>query len=330
MRRVAVACLLAAWPLGGCGDNADPCGYVDPIETFKNIWSLQLAVDDTHIYFSDYDIDGDGTHLVLREPLAGGGVQALGIRSAAAVFGRGLALDGRFLYWASTSTEGSSSLFASPIAGGAPLFLSTLPDCAPSGIAVDGTTSYAGTVACGDVPSSILAVAGDGTTSTVWTSTVDQGDVRELAAASGTLFFSTTTGVFALRAGVLEILAGHPGFHLEVHDQTLYYSTDEGIFSVPVAGGDRVRLYSYPAGATDIGSFGIEGTDLYLAESGHMLLSRSPADTPRVVVENLGRGVGPIVARGGWAYWSVLFMPEAITDFGSFSGGVFRVLRPCD
>lgn len=324
MRSVALACLLAA-----CGDNADPCGFVDPVETFRNVWSLHLAVDATHVYFSDYDVDGYGTNLVIREPRAGGPIQSLGTPRPDATFGRGLALDDTNLYWASID-ESITSFVASPIAGGMPFLYGALPGCTPSGIAIDAGFAYAGTIGCNEQPSAITAFSRvDSTKSTIWTSAESQGDVRDLAAGGGALFFTTTTGVFALRGTSLELLDGKPGDHVEVHDATLYYSTDEGIFSMPVAGGERVRLYTYPAGATETGSFGVDGDDLYFAESGHMLLATG-AGQPRVVVEHLGEGVGPIVARDGWAYWSVLFMPGVGGTFDSFSGGVFRVLRPCD
>lgn len=332
MRCVALACLLAA-----CGDNADSCGFVDPIETYRNIWSLQLAVDATHVYFSDYDVDGDGTQLVIAEPHAGGPIDPVGIRPPASTFGRGLAVNERYVFWASTNEEAASSFFASPLDGGSTLLLAPLPACAPSGITYDADFLYAGTLSCEDgssdvIPSSVVAVDRDaGTGTTVWTSAEGQGDVRDLATGGGALFIATSTGVYALRGTALELLDGHPGRHVEVHDETLYYSTDEGIFELPVTGGDRVRHYTYPADATEIGSFALDGTDLYFAESGHMYLAASIADAPRMIVENLGRGVGPIVARDGWAYWSVLFVPEVMgNDFDTFAGGVFRVLRPCD
>lgn len=324
MRSVAVACLVAA-----CGDNADPCGYVDPIVTFRNVWSLQLAADATHVYFSDYDVDGYGSQLVIREPRAGGPIQALGNPRPGSTFGRGFALDGAFLYWATIDRESVTSFFASPLEGGMPLLFGTLTSCAPSGVAVDAELAYAGTLGCNDRPSAIAAFPRrGGAASTIWTST--DSDVRELATGGGALFFTTTAGVFALRGTALETLDGTAGYHVEVHDATLYYSTDEGIFSMPVTGGDRVRLYTYPAGATEIGSFGVDGSDLYFAESGRMRLATGTGEAARVVVENLGKGVGPIVARDGWAYWSVLFMPDTLGDLYTFSGGVLRVLRPCD
>ena len=224
MRPVALVALLAA-----CGDNGDPCGYVDPIESFKNIWSLQLAVDATHIYSSDYDVDGEGTALVIREPLAGGPIQALGVRPTNQTFGRGVALDNTYLFWSAINDEASSSFFASPIAGGMPLLLAPLPACAPSGVAIDARFAYAGTLGCNDLPSSVIAVeSATGTRSVVWTSEPSQGDVRALATGGGALFIGISTALFALRDGTLETLAGSPTHHLEVHEDTLYYSTDEG------------------------------------------------------------------------------------------------------
>jgi len=58
---------------------------------------------------------------------------------------------------------------------------------------------------------------------------------------------------------------------------------------------------------------------VYLAEGGE----------PMSIVGDMGRAITHIVARDGAAYWPTLAQPDSIAVLGTFSGGVFRVNRPC-
>lgn len=323
MRRVALALLVAT----GCGDNGPSCGYVDILLGLRNVWAPQFAVDDNYVYYSDYDVDGYGTQLVLRMNNAGGGIRALATRPAFETeLGVGFAVDATGLYWTASSAATGFSLYASPIAGGETLELATLPPCAPFAVATNATEAFAGSTSCDDLPSRVTAVTlTDHQSRVAWTAGQFDGDVRALAATADTLYVGTTVALFAVRASGPQVVNADGAVrHIEVHDGVVYYSVEDvGIY----AGGDRI--YTYDAATKGEGEFSLDGDDLYVAEPPRMMFQTLTDRHPRVVVQNLGDRA-TIVAHGGYAYWSALVQPGAPGGLDTFSGGISRVTRPCD
>ncbi|HSD85871.1 MAG TPA: hypothetical protein VLB44_00095 [Kofleriaceae bacterium] len=333
MRRVAVLLALVA----GCGDNGPQCGYVDVVVGGRNVWAPMFAVDDRYMYYADYDLDGFGTQLLLRGSRDGGQLRALAQRPYGESFGEGVAVDASAIYWTGTSELTGNSLYASPIAGGETIELAVLPACVPFGVATNGVEVFAGSVSCdttaGYEPSRVTAVSlTTGEVRVAWTAGLYDGDVRTLATAGDTLFIGTSIGVFAVRPSGTEVLAaGNAVRHLEVHGDQLFYSVeDEGLYMTPVAGGAKLRLYSYAMATEHEGQFAIDGDDVYIAEPPNLMLLTLSDRTPRPIVDTMGAPGGLIAARDGYAWWSTLVMANATGGFDTFSGGIERVTRPCD
>jgi hypothetical protein len=327
MRRVAIVAAALAG-LTACGDNGPACGHVELLVGDRNIWSPMFAVDDRFIYYADYDIDGDGTALVIRGSREGGGLQALGQLAYGETFGNGLAYDDLNVYWTGSTDEQSYfRLLVSPRAGGSAFPVLDL-SCVPFGVTASASNVYVGMAACGTHTSRVIALS---TGQPAWTAGANDGDVRALATSGDTLFIGTSIALFAVRpSGTDVITAGNPIRHLEVHDDQLYYGMEhDGIYRTPVGGGPRERLYAYDPEGERQGAFSVEGDDLYVAEPPHMLFVPLGSRTPQILVNDLG-SVSEIVARDGHAYWSALVFPNSPGGLDTFSGAIARVARPCD
>lgn len=322
MRPVALALLVAT----ACGDNRPSCGYVEILLGLRNVWAPQFAVDDNGVYYSDYDVDGYGTQFLLRMNHTGGGLRALATRPPFLTeFGSGLALDATHAYWTGSSAVGYS-FYSSPIAGGETSQLAQLTTCAPFGVAVNSTEMFAGTEGCDDEPSKVYAVArADKATRVVWSAGIFDGDVRALAATEDTLYIGTTIALFAVHTtGTQVINADGAVRHIEIHNGEPVYSVED--YGVYVG---RDRVYTYDVTTKGEGAFSLDGDDLYVAEPPRMMYTTLTSQSPRVAVQNMGV-VGKIVAHDGHAYWSAVVMPGSVGAFGTFSGGISRVERPCD
>jgi hypothetical protein len=322
MRYVALALLLAA-----CGDNEPACGHVEVLVGEHNIWSPMFAVDDRFIYYADYDIDGDGTALLIRGSRDGGGLQALGQLPYGETFGNGLAYDDNYVYWTGSSDQQTYfKLFASPRAGGSASPIAYL-SCVPFGITASATSLFVGVAGCDSETSRVLSASGE----PVWTAGMNDGEVRALATSGDTLFIGTSIALFAVRpSGTTVITAGNPVRHLEVHDAQLYYAMEhDGVYRTPVDGGPRERLFTYDPEGERQGPFSVEGDDLYVSEPPHMLFVPLGSRTPQVVVNDTG-SVSEIVARDGYAYWTALVYPNSPGGLDTFSGAIVRVARPCN
>lgn len=330
MRRAAIAAALA---LAACGDNEPACGHVELLVGERNVWAPMFAVDDHAMYYADYDIDGFGTALLLRASREGGGLQSLGQLNYGELFGNGLAYDDRNVYWTGSDFEQTAyKVFASPRAGGARFAIGDLPGCVPFGVTTSPTEVFVGSAACESFAARVTAidkVTGDARIA--WTAGMYDGDVRTLAYAGDTLFIGTSIALFAVRPSGIEVLtAGNPVRHLEVHDDTLYYSeAHDGVYRVPVAGGTRERLYAYAAGDEHQGPFAVDGDDLYISEPPHMVFVPLSTGAPQVIVNDVG-ALSEISAREGYAWWSALVFPNSPGGLDTFSGAIARVARPCD
>ncbi|HUS28136.1 MAG TPA: hypothetical protein VMZ53_06490 [Kofleriaceae bacterium] len=335
MRRVATAALpLLLLALGACGDNEPACGHVKVLVGGRNVWSPIFAVDEQHMYYADYDVDGYGTKLLLRASRDGGGLQSLGQVADYEMFGNGIALDDRNVYWTASRFLDNLgySLYASPRAGGSPFPIANLPPCVPFGVTSSTTEVFAGTSACDAQPSRVTAV--DKTTSNAriaWEAGMNDGDVRALAYGGDTLFIATEIALFAVRPSATEVVtAGNTIRHLEVHDDFLYYAEEhDGVYRTPLAGGTRELLYAYAPTGERQGAFSLDGDDLYVADPPHMMFVPLATRTPQAIVHDVG-SLSEISARDGYAWWSSLVLPAAPGGLDTFSGGIERVARPCD
>ena len=316
--------------VAGCGDNAGDCGYTHLLTQLRNIWAGQLAVGESSIYYSDYDVDGEGTHIVFRQPRDGSPEIAIGYRPFDHAFGFGMALDDAYVYWAAQADPAGYALFATPLEGGRALQLATMPACDPHGIASDGLYRYAGWARCSDggadVPAAVIAIAGDGTSTKIWESTT--ADVEELAARAGTLYIATTAGLYQLTGADAILLDGSPTHRLVLTADELVYSTDEAILARPLSGGSARRVYTF---VTDIGqqrAFAVDDTGLYVSEPPQILYVANERE-PITLVANPGTGIAHLIARDHGVYWSANAMFGSPGTPYSFSGGVMRATAPC-
>jgi hypothetical protein len=335
MRAVALAAAVCV--IAGCGDGQPPCGYVEVLIGYQNIWSGQLAVDDTHVYYADYDIDGAGTQLIWRQPRDGRGAeQPIATSPRGKLFGTGMAVDATHIYWAAMADVGHS-LYRTPVGGGAPLTVTPLGMCEPSAVTVSATHAYAATDGCNGGAIVTRVELASGTADPLWIASTNDGDVRSLATIGDVLFIGTTTALFRVDAdGTTTVLDAGPIAHVETHG-LLYYNNEEGIFS-RTATGIRTSLFTFTEDHT--GAFSIDDNgdgdlddELYLVEGSRLLHVAVRGAEPVEVVDDLGYVPSRIIARDGFAYWSVLGLPTYAPGewgVGAFTGGVLRVSRPCE
>lgn len=324
-------CALIALLVAACGDSGEACGHLDPLLVYQNVWSPQLALDDVHVFYSDYDVDGFGTQLVWRQPLAGGVEQPIADHRRGGPLGWGMAVDSSSLFWAAASEPTGNSLYSTPIDGGRTVELAALSLCPPRGIAVSSTHVYAGSIECeGDVARVVSVDRTTGESVIIWLAGSYDGHVQDLAVAGDVLFIGTTAALFRVDAAGTTVLDAGVIGHIEIHGDTLYYSTEEGIFAQPVAGRTHDAVYTYAPDLEDTGAFSIDGDDLYVAVPPQMLHVSLASGESIVLLENIGKWIGPVIAHDGYAYWSALVVPNSELDaLGTFSGGLFRVARPC-
>ena len=325
MRGVLALCLAV-----GCGDNATDCGYSHVLTQLRNIWAGQLAVGDANVYYSDYDVDGAGTHVVFRQPRNGSPEIAIGVRPVNHAFGFGMAVDDTYIYWTAQADPTGYALFATPLEGGRALQIATLPSCDPHGLAADARYRYAGWARCNnggsDVPAAVIAVAGDGTATKIWESST--ADVEELATRDGTLFIATTGGLYRVAGTDTMLLEGTSTHRVQLMADEVVYSTDEGIFARPLGGGLARRLYTFATASDEPRAFAIDDAGLYVSEPPRIVYVANGGE-PVPVVENPGSGIAHLIARDHDVYWSANAMFGSPGTPYSFSGGVMRATAPC-
>lgn len=322
-------CVLALSLLAGCGDNLADCGFAHGITSLRNIWPLQLALDDTYVYYSDYNNDGVGTHVVWRQARLGGQEIAIAARPPGHGFGGGMAVDETHLYWTAQIDPAGYAILTTPREGGGTLQLAALGNtCDARGVAVDATAVYAGTIRCNDLPAQVLRVLRDGTTSVIWSSMV--ADVEDLGAIDGHVYIATTMGLVEIVADVPMLVDGHPTHRLQVTPEQLLYSTDEGVFGRAHTGGLARRFYTFETAIGNPRAFALDEAGLYVSEPPRILFVSMPGTNAQELIANAGEGVEYLRARGRAAYWAALTLPGALALPNSYSGGVLRVTAPCD
>lgn len=323
--RLALAASLAACV--ACGDNEPPCGHVEILDAYRNIWSGQIAVDDRFVFYTDYD-NGVGTHLLFRQLREGGDRLVIGARGYDASLGYGMASDGQSVYWAADDGTVGYSLLASPVLGGSTSVLGGISACTAHGIAFDDVNVYAGSIRCDQEPARVIAARRDGSgASEIWTSL--DADVSSLAAVGGEALIATTAGLYRVSPTATTLLDGRPTYHVEVDGDRIIYSTEEEIFAQPLAGGAPQTLYTFETPITQPRAFASDAGDLYISEPPRMIFVAA-GGTPQPLVQDMGAAITHVAARDGAAYWSTLAVRESLGLPGSFSGATMRVRRPCD
>lgn len=325
-------CLLALGVLAGCGDNAVDCGFAHGLTSIRNIWPLQLALDDTYVYYSDYNNDGVGTHVVWRQARLGGQEIAIAARPRGLSFGGGMAVDETHLYWTAGIDPAGYAIFATPREGGNTIELAAFGNtCEARGVAVDATAVYGGSIRCNDLPAQVIRVLRDGTTTVIWTSMV--ADVEDIAAHDGRVYIATTMGLVEIVADVPMLVDGHPTRRLQVTPDQLLYSTDEGVFERAHTGGsERIarRLYIFETEISNTRAFALDEAGLYVSEPPRIMFVPTPNAEGQELIVDAGEGVEYLRAHRRNAYWAALTLPGEISFPNSFSGGVLRVTAPCD
>jgi hypothetical protein len=325
MRRALLVVCLAA-----CGDNAPACGHVELLAVNRNIWGGHIAVDAERVYYSDYD-NGEGIHLLWRQPRDGGQPLVIAARDVASRFGFGMAVDDAYVYWAAENEPAGYALLATPRLGGRTLELTAISECTATAVAVDTINSYAGSRHCNngviDVPARVMAVPHlGGGPRELWTS--DAADVSALAAIDGVVFIGTSAGLWRASETATELIDGTPTYHVVISGDELVSSTAEAIVTRPLAGGAAQTLYTFHTPITEPRAFAVDSNDLYIAEPPELVFLTRGGE-PTSIVDNIGAAITHIVARDGHAYWATLALPSSLGLIDTFSGGVMRVERPC-
>jgi len=315
--------------VAGCGDNAADCAYAHAMTYLRNIWPLQLALDDTYVYYSDYNNDGYGTHVIWRQARLGGDEIAIEARMPGHSFGAGMAVDETQLYWTGQADPVGYAVFATPRDGGRTSQLATLQNsCMAVGVAVDANAVYAGTIRCDELPSQVTAVYRDNTSAVIWESMV--ADVEDIAAHDGRIYIATTMGLVELDGASTMLIDGHPTHRLQVTADELLYSTDEGVFGRAHTGGSPRRLYVFKTAVAQPRAFALDERGLFVSEPPRILFVPSTSTEPVELVVDAGAEVEYMAARGGAGYWATLALPNTIGLPNSLSGGVLRVSAPCE
>lgn len=310
----------------GCGDNLPECGFVHTLAANRNIWGGQIAVDDTLVYYSDYD-NGIGTHLIFRQPREGGQKLVIAARDETSRFGYGMATDDTYLYWTAEIAEAGYTLFATPRLGGASIQLGLVGMCTAHGVAVDSINAYAGSIRCNGSPAQVIAAphAGGGG-GVIWSST--DADVSAIAARNGEAVIATTNGLFRVTPTATELLDGHSTYQVVIVGDDIVFSTTEAVIAMPYAGGAQRTLYTFHTPVSQPRAFAIDGDDLYVVEPPELVYVHT-GDKPITLVEDMGLAITHIAARDGSAYWPTLAVPGSPAVLDAFNGAVFRVTPPC-
>lgn len=196
-------------------------------------------------------------------------------------------------------------------------------------VAVDEVAAYAGSINCDAGPAIVTAVPHDGTPQHELWSSMD-ADVQGIAAAGGEVWIATTEGLVHVHAdGTQELVDPQPSYQAIVQGDQLYYSTNEKIAVMPLAGGAPHRLYTYAAPILDPRPFAIDTGDLYIALGRQLLFLPAGGSEPQVLVHDMGAAITNVTARDGAVYWPTLVAPSQLELLDTFSGGVFRAVRPC-
>lgn len=322
--RIALAAYLAT--CAACGDNEPECGHVEVLRANRNIWGGHIAVDGERVYYSDYD-NGIGTHLVFRQPREGGQPLVIAAHGETNRFGYGMTTDATHVYWSAENALTGYYLLATPLLGGTTLQLGPISECTAHGVAVDDVNAYAGSVNCNGIPAKVTAVPHDGSPQyEVWSSV--NADVSSIAAVNGDVLIATTEGLVRVSAAGTQLLDGQPSYQVVVAGDEIVYSTYEKLAAIPIAGGAPRTIYTYSTPVLQPRPFAIDGGDLYIVEPPQLLLL-PPGGEPTPIVHDMGSAITHIAARDGAAYWATLAAPGSLGLIDTFSGAVFRVVRPC-
>jgi hypothetical protein len=201
-------------------------------------------------------------------PVAGGSVCTGGLCATTVVSagGSSIALDATNVYWTDAN---AGTVMKAPLAGGTPAMIST-GQSQPDGLVVDTTNAYwiSGTYSIASAP-----LGGGGpTTPLVSLPITNYVYPSSIAVAGGSLYYTTASAVMstytiaklpATGGKATQLTSGNynaGGIHVTATD--IYWSTQKGIFQLPLAGVTPTTLWSgFPSG------FAVDPTSLYFTAS---------------------------------------------------------------
>ncbi|HEY5923979.1 MAG TPA: hypothetical protein VIV11_20005 [Kofleriaceae bacterium] len=327
MRSALALCLAAC---AGCGDNEPACGHVQALNWNRNIWGGHIAVDGELVHYTDYD-NGVGTKLLFRQPRDGGQALVIAARDTFSRIGFDMVASAGLVYWSAELEPFGYVLLATPVTGAGTVTVMSISECTATGVAIDGTNAYASSLRCNngidDLPARVVAgPLSGGDPVELWSSS--DADVADLVAFDGEVVLATTGGLIRIGAAGTTLLDGRSSFHVELAGDEIVYSTDDAIVALPIAGGAGRTLYEFRTPITNPRAFAIDAGDLYVSDSPELVFVPQGGEL-FTIVHDMGAAITHIVARDGFAYWATLAVPGSLGPFGTFSGGVLRVMRPC-
>ena len=286
------------------GGTAEPCtadGGIATLSTRAYPFDYGILVDRTAVYY--FGIEADAGQTDLRSVRTDGtGETELTMTSA-----QTLAEDGTSLYWGGYNPAFVTGIFRIAKVGGPAQLLAGISEVDPQSIVVAGASVYwtAGVHEDGALPEELLQAPLDGgTASTVVPATVGEGAQLCGADAQNLYWVEPPGHLYARRltGGTPQALVPQLGVEaFDVDDGLIYFNANNGLYSVPTAGGTP-RLLAESVGSARIAH---TATDVYLEEmfEGRIVKVPKAGGSPKVVVSGSVVGSAAFAVDERCVYW---------------------------
>jgi hypothetical protein len=294
------------------GEAADGCEADEPCSLLASglVHPLDVAADADHVYVAvAVDLNG-GTGYILRVSRLDGAQMVLAQNEWSP---RTIAVDGTHVFWANALGQGGvqdARVRKVPVGGGAATTVAGPPMVYGWNMQVVGTTllwaeqgfvnSYAGGIWAAPVDGSSAASR----------LPVDVDFVHAVDAAEGTAFWSvllpnqsSVLESVSLTTGTRVPIAAAQALDIEVHGDTLYYSTPGAIWTVPTTGGTPAMIVGGLVNPVDIE---VHDAHLYWVDNGTF----GETDGSVMKSDLLGNAVQPIATAQDGPYALAVSGPD--------------------